>query len=179
VRGARRTSALSSAVRFFTISCISCCAASVVRCASAGGTWGHTRVESPGATRSFSSGSICRAHLRVSARATTASDRLDLLLLEVDALHGRPSVGTGVQRRRERNEISRRLLRQIVHSHARLLCSTHDDECPAVQERWVLRDRTLGAALDTLDINLGCSMFPHLVKRLHASEEHWRHGRRL
>jgi hypothetical protein len=101
VRGARRTSALSSAVRFFTISCISCCAASVVRCASAGGTWGHTRVESPGATRSFSSGSICRAHLRVSARATTASDRLDLLLLEVDALHGRPSVGTGVQRRRE------------------------------------------------------------------------------
>jgi hypothetical protein len=40
----------------------------------------------------------------------------------------RPSVGAGVQRRRERNEISRRLLRQIVHSHARLLCSTHDDE---------------------------------------------------
>jgi hypothetical protein len=87
VHGARRTSALSSVVRFFRISCILCCAASAVRCAYAGGAEGRTRVKSPRATRSFSSGSICRAHLRVSARATTVNDRLDLLLLEVDALH--------------------------------------------------------------------------------------------
>jgi hypothetical protein len=25
-------------------------------------------------------------------------------------------------------------MRQIVHSHARLLCSAYHDECPAVQE---------------------------------------------
>jgi hypothetical protein len=49
----------------------------------------RTRVKSPRATRSFSSGSICRAHLRVSTRVTAANGKLDLLLLEVDALHGR------------------------------------------------------------------------------------------
>jgi hypothetical protein len=78
-----------------------------------------------------------RAPGRARSPAPSASSRspLNLLLLEVDALHGRPSAGAGVQRRRERNEISRRLLRQIVHSHARLLCSAHNNECPAVQER--------------------------------------------
>jgi hypothetical protein len=105
VRGACRASAPSSAHRFFMVSYISCCARPhrPIRVRSwARGT--HTGEEPARAMRSFNSGSICRAHPRISGQSNTRG-MPDLLLLEVGSPHaGEDAVrGAAVQRREVRS----------------------------------------------------------------------------